>query len=157
VRLQRVAAEREDRIVLEQEELVFSERARGARTGERPLQRPGLPVGDPAQPAGAQEPGRRLLLHDHALHMLTIPAGCARAIRLAHGRAATRAIPGRSIGRGLLDRLENEQARLEVHPVRLSPAAWRRSGFRAHQVIPAALDGVPGRHRIVARRPGVTR
>ena len=117
VRLQRVAAEREDRIVLEQE-LVLSERARGARIGQRPLQRPGLPVGDPAQPAGAQEPGRRLLLHDHALHVLTIPAGCARAIRLAHGRAATRAIPGRSIGRGLLDRLEHEQARLEVTPCR---------------------------------------
>ena len=56
-----------------------------ARGGQRLLEGPRVAVGDPAQPPGAQGPGRRLLLHRHALHPCTIPAPAARAIRGTSG------------------------------------------------------------------------
>ena len=80
-----VASQGEHRIVLEEEQLVLLEGAISARRGQRLLHGPGVAIRDPAEPGGAQAPGRRrVLLHRHALHLRTIPAAAARAI--ARGR-----------------------------------------------------------------------
>ena len=64
-----IAPEREDGVVLEEEELVLLQATSRARRGQGLLESPRIAIGDPAQPAGMQEPGRCLLLHRYALHV----------------------------------------------------------------------------------------
>jgi hypothetical protein len=52
-----IATEREDRVVLEEKELVLVKGASGARGGQGLLESPRVAIRDPAQPAGMQETG----------------------------------------------------------------------------------------------------
>jgi len=79
VSLAGIAAERQDPVVLEEQKLVLVEGSVRARSGQRLLQGPRVAIRDSTQPAGAQDPGRRLL-HLHAVHLCTIPAHASREV-----------------------------------------------------------------------------